>query len=59
MQRERRVGVWVEYAAEHGECSRCGNRVDLVGGKHHRWCSECGATMKWYKALDGKVYQWS
>lgn len=54
---EEKIGTWIEYAREHGQCSNCGCRVDLVGAKTHNWCSECGSHMMWLKAFDGRVYK--
>ena len=53
---EEKVGTWIEYTPEHGQCSECGNRVDLLGGKNHYWCSECGAHMIYLKAFDCRFY---
>ena len=41
-----RHGRWIEYETEKWKCSECGNHEDLLDGKHHGWCGECGARMK-------------
>lgn len=43
---ERGTGKWIEYIPEHGKCQYCGNQVDLIDGRKHSYCGECGARME-------------
>lgn len=42
-------GEWIfdDECHEHGHCSKCGyGKVDLVDGKIHNFCPNCGADMR-------------
>lgn len=42
-------GEWIfdDECHEHGHCSKCGyDKVDLVDGKIHNFCPDCGADMR-------------
>lgn len=44
-----KIGHWifVDKAKEHAHCSECGyGNVDLVNGKPHNYCENCGAKME-------------
>ena len=42
-----KTGHWILDAdREHGRCSECGCKEDLVDGhSSYKWCSNCGAMM--------------
>lgn len=44
-----KVGHWIydDVCREHGHCSECGyESIDLVDGKPHNYCSNCGSKMQ-------------
>ena len=51
-EQERKTGRWIEYIPEHGKCPFCGNQVDLMDGRKHSYCGECGAKMEGRNEVD-------
>ena len=49
---EPKTGRWIEYIPEHGKCPFCGNQVDLMDGRKHSYCGECGAKMEGRDAVN-------
>ena len=47
LRQEPKTGYWILDAdREHGRCSECGCKEDLVDGhSSYKWCSNCGAKM--------------
>lgn len=45
---KQRTGHWIlDDDKEHGRCSECGCKEDLVDGhSSYKWCSNCGAKME-------------
>lgn len=52
----QKTGHWIyESDKEHGHCSRCGAKEDLVNGKIYNYCRVCGARMTESEVEDGNV----
>lgn len=47
LEQEPNIGHWIlDDGKEHGRCSECGCKEDLVDGhSSYKWCSNCGAKM--------------
>ena len=46
VQPKAKVGHWIMDDTEHGHCSICKHKEDLMDGKSsYGWCSNCGARM--------------
>lgn len=51
LEQEPKIGYWIlNDDKEHGRCSECGCKEDLVNGhSSYKWCSNCGARMEGHK----------
>ena len=53
-----KIGQWIfdDTAKEHAHCSECGyGNVDLVNGKPHNYCENCGAKMEMPENISNKM----